>query len=278
LPIVVIGGDGSSGTTAVSCLTDTSNPPTSTTWSQVSLGGGNSNPYIFVVMPSHFYKVTGSGAGGWTEFTFNTGTWSASADLVGTRALSTNYQNTGTGFMILQIVMSGTSSGSTLSVVCDSSSTPSTLVYEMTAGGSANSSFVLIPANYYFKVTASAGSIAHWKEYSSSVACTQSANLFSTGQRAIAATTASPPSMYTAINASQKTKFVSVVFTDNSTGTTFLQTDDSIPPRTTYWSQANTSSFVRSALGFHMLFEGLIVRQDSGSISASTAWTEYTLG
>jgi hypothetical protein len=277
-PLVVVGADGTAGTTAVSCLTDASNPPTSQTWAQVSLGGGNSNPYIFVVMPGHYYKLVGSGAGGWIEYVFNTGTWTASADLVGTRALSTNYHNTGTGVMILQVVMSGTSSGSTITVVCDSSATPTTTVYQMTAGGGSNAAFVMIPPGYYYKVTASAGSISHWKEYSSDVGCVQSANLFTSGQRAIAATTATPPVMYTAVNTSRKTKFVSVVFNDGGTGTSFFQTDDNIPPRTATWAQANNTSFVRSMIGFQMMFEGLIVRQDSNVITASTAWTEYTLG
>jgi hypothetical protein len=281
-PLIMVGIDFTAGTTTpVTVLSDTVNPPVAQLWGQISFGGGNANPYIALIMPGNFYKVTGSSAGGWQEFLFNTGTFTASGDLVGSKALSTIYQNTGSGLRILQVVMSGTASGSTLSVICDANATPTTLVAEATAGGSANSTFVMIPAGYFYKVTASAGSIAHWNEFSSNVAVSQSLNLFAAGnyptRAGIISGSSAPPTPVVA-NMSGKVKFLSVIFSDGTTGTTICNVDDNLPPRWTQWQQANTGGFIRTALIVQMPLDFVQIRQDSGTISASTSWTEYTLG
>ena len=239
---------------------------------------GASNPCMFVVMPGNYYKITGTALQSWNEYLFNTGTISASGDLVGSKALSTNYQNTGSGFRIVEVVISGASSGANISVFSDTTTTPTTLVGEMSTLSSTMSIFFIVPQSYYYKVTVSSGSIAHWNEYTSSIGAVVSGNLFASNQRQMTETSSTPPAVYSSLNISSKCKFVSIIYTDGSTGTSHLYSDSLCPPLNAVWVMALSGGLPRGMLALQMPNEFIAAWQDSGSISASTAWYEYTLG
>jgi hypothetical protein len=280
-PIVVYAVDAVT-TTGTQGITDASSTPTTQVYSFLGFGSGNFNPCVFLVMPGNYYKVAGTSWQGWTEYTFNTGTWSASGDLVASRALGTVYHNTGSGVMVVAVVVSGQSAGSTITVVCDSTTTPSAQVLQQTSGQAAsNTVFFMVPPGYYYKVSNSAGTLAHWNEYSSNIPCTQSTNLFAAGSypsRSIAATGSSPAALWGVLNNSGKTRFTSITFNDGSTGTFHIFVDDQFPSKYGVWQCAMPGSSMRGGTAFQLPFEFLCAYQDGGTISASTGWFEYSLG
>ena len=278
-PLIVMMTDGANGASTVA-FTDSTTTPTTQVYSYLALGGGNANPCVFLVMPGNYYKVTGTSTGQWVEYTFNTGSFTASGDLVGTNTLSSNYQNTGSGFRIVEVVVSGQSAGGTISVFCDTTTTPSTQIFEQTSGATAsNSVFFMVPQSYYYKVTASAGTLAHWNEYTSNIPATISANLLTAfyPTRAMDETSAAPSVTWNNLNNTGKLRFTAITYNDGNTGTLHIAVDENCPPRYTPWQHSQSGSDIRGGCAFQMPMEFLAAWQDSGTVTGST-WFEYSIG
>lgn len=91
-----------------------------------------------------------------------------STQTVTSNVAGTTYHNTGSGIRIVEITVSG---ANTFSVVCDSSSTPTTTIINSSVGVSgmfafdATVTFTVLP-NYYYKLTVGSGvSINNWVEW-----------------------------------------------------------------------------------------------------------------
>jgi hypothetical protein len=267
--------------TAPIAFTDSTTTPTSVVAEIQTYSGAANQPLIFLVMPGNYYKITGTTWGGWSEFTFNTGSWSSSGDLSASRVIGTVYQNTGSGAMFVQIMTTNTTATNVLSVVCDSSSTPTQTAFsQQTIVTAGNSIFFVVPPNYYYKVSCTGTpTVAHWYEYSSGIACTATTNLLTApATRAFSVSSATPPVVYSSFNNSGKTRFLQVGFTNGSTGSLLLQIDSLCPPLlNTIAISAAGGSQIRSASGFHQPNEFASCRQDAGSITGSF-WLEYQLG
>jgi hypothetical protein len=265
---------------SVAAVTDSSASPTTQVWALQTYSGAG-NPAEFVVMPGNYYKITGSSFGSWNEYTFNTGTMTQSGDLVGSRSLGTTYHNTGSGFMIVEVVTTCIYGNGTISVDSDSSSTPTTLVYEMNSIEGSNSAFFIVPAGYYYNVPTAAGtSVVHWNEYTSSLPATMSANLFTApAQRYMVGSTGlpTPPPVYGVSNPTGHNKFVTVVWTAGGTGTAHLMSDIVMPPIQQISGFAMSGGSVGTLTGIQMPNTFLSAWRDN-SISAQTSWVEYTLG
>lgn len=266
------------GSNAVVAYTDATATPTTPVWSMNTYAGA-ATPCVFLVMSGNYYKVTGGTFDLWNEYTFNTGTWTASGDVAGSRALSTVYHNTGTGFMLVEVMVSGTAAASTLAAYCDASATPTTQVWGCATTTTTGSVFLLVPPGYYYKVTASAGSVAHWNEYTSSIAVTASANLLaSPTRRQIASQTATPPAVWSAFNSSGKCKFAAIIISYTAAGHTFnIAADENSPPVQAMCLMAGAYSSNRCGVGMQLPNEFLSAWQDGGTITGVN-WLEYTLG
>lgn len=279
-PLIVCAVDTASSAGVVA-YTDSSATPTTIVEAEYGFSGGAS-AVMFVVMPGNYYKVTGSTWYAWVEFVFNAGTMSASPNLSGSRSLSTNYQNTGSGFMIVEVYVTGASNGSVITAYSDSTSTPSTIVFQMSTDSTTLSAFLLVPAGDYYKVTASAGSVSTWFEYSSSLAAVKSANLFTApATRTLTPfSSGGPPRSF--LNWSGKCKFFSVVYTSASNGTSWFASDGNSPPMTNgsavVWAAAVQSGRVRGCYGIQMPNDFAIAYQDSDGNPTATGWYEYVLG
>jgi hypothetical protein len=268
-PLIVMAKDGNVSGSAIG-LTDSSNPPTTQVWSLQTFVAAAS-PIVFVVMPGDFYKVTGSVFGSWVEYVFNTGTMTASGDLHATKALGTNYQNTGTGFMIVQVVVSGVSDGATISAFSDSTIAPTALVYETTTAGSTLSAFFLVPPGDYYRVTASAGAVANWNEYSSSIAASKSAQLMTS--------TRSMSIGRGVLNTSGKCRLATIVYSSGSTGSGIITSDtDNCPSFVQCWGLSMSGGRVRGMVALQLPNEFLTAYQDNDTNPTQTAWYEYVLG
>jgi hypothetical protein len=280
-PLIVMYVD--SGTLAAAKgFTDASATPTTQVWGLQSFSGSGFQPAAFVVMPGNFYKITGATFGAWSEFTFNTGTWTSSGNLSGSRTLGTAAQNTGTGFMLVQVFTTNTTATNSLAVFVDSASTPVVQTFQQqTIITTGNSVLFLVPPSYFYKVTnTGTGTIASWIEYSSAIACTVSANLFTApATRSTTVSSATPPIAYSVLNNSNKCKWVAVGITNTAAGTIITQGDTNVPPLLAQWemSQAVSGTQPVSGIGLHLPNEFLAARHDTGT-NTNTFWYEYALG
>lgn len=276
-PIIVAYVDNSTTANVVG-ITDSSSTPTTVVWSNLT-NSGNSNCCIFLVMPNNYYKVTGTTWGAWREYTFNTGSWTSSGNLSGAgRVLGTNYQNTGAGAMIVQIV----STGATLPVFCDATTTPTTEIFAMSTVTTNNSVFFVVPPSYYYRVTG--GTLASWYEYSSGNIPAAFLTNTSNSSANLAASPAirrvgngSAPLAYGVPNTTGKVKFISTTFTNGNTGTTLGQSDVGMLPQTSAWQCAQNGGNTKGILAFNLPGEWFAPYQDSGT-SATSWWYELTLG
>jgi hypothetical protein len=268
-PMIVIAVDGNQSG-AQAAFTDSTTTPTTQVWSLQTFGSAATTA-IFVVMPGDYYKVTGGTFQAWNEFVFNTGTMTASGNLSASRALGTNYQNTGSGFMIVEVVVSGASDGATISAFTDATTTPSALMFETTTNGSTLSAFFMVPAGHYYKVTASAGSIASWNEYSSSINAVKSAQLMTA--------TRSMSSSRGVQNNSGKGRLVSIVFTGGTTGSGIIDiSPENCPALEMVWELSAGGGRVRGMVVLQEPGEFLTAYQDNDASPTQTAWYEYALG
>ena len=96
---------------------------------------------------------------------------SAQADVTGSRALGTVYQNTSGKMLYVSVMCSFTIGTTTITAYCDSSSTPTTVVSQQApaygSGTMVTNVFFLVPVGYYYKCSYSSGTVAltHWIEW-----------------------------------------------------------------------------------------------------------------
>lgn len=117
------------------------------------------NAALYLDGTGAFSTPAGGGGGGGSASSLFTKTLFTTSQ----RALGSVYQNT-TGLPI--IVMGWVSGGgSTLTAVCDSGSTPTTVVVEQDSSGGFGTNFMfIVPNNDYYEVTSSGGSAVAWAE------------------------------------------------------------------------------------------------------------------
>lgn len=156
---VTIAGGSGSGT-----VTHTGGGLTS---NAVILGNGSADVKAGATLPGNaalYYDGTGSfsapsgGGGGSLASLFSKKLYTTSQ-----RALGSVYQNTtGQPLIVMGWVGSG---GSTLTVVCDSGSSPTTVVVEQDSSSGFGTNFMfIVPNNDYYEVTCSGGSAVAWAE------------------------------------------------------------------------------------------------------------------
>jgi hypothetical protein len=153
------------GTTTVQALSDGSTPPT-TVVSSVSAPNANGMYLEFWVKAGDFYRVPSAGiatVSNWIELTLTKGSITDSGDIVGSKALSTVYQNL-TGSALWVAVQFGTAG--TAQFLTDASPTPATQVWSSkTSGGLNMTAMVPVLAGHYYQVTATTATLLHWHEY-----------------------------------------------------------------------------------------------------------------
>jgi parallel beta-helix repeat protein len=108
---------------------------------------------------SNFVTIAATGGGSTGLTSLFAKTWYTTSQ----RVLGNIYQNTtGQPLVVMGWVGSG---GSTLTAVCDSSSSPSTVIVEQDSSGGFGTNFMfIVPNNDYYEVTSSGGSLAGWVE------------------------------------------------------------------------------------------------------------------
>jgi hypothetical protein len=157
---------------------DSSTTPTTAVAQHWYAGSGQWAVSVFFFVPvNYYYKVNGtSGVNVSTcvEVQMNL-TLTPSSNLAGsTRALSTVYQNTTGNTIFVVAQMTGTSGN--LNGYCDTTTTPSTVVWQMqniNGGTGPNTVIIPVPNGSYYKVV-STGTLSSWVEYQINVPAVQS--------------------------------------------------------------------------------------------------------
>ena len=186
-PLIVLGGEESmSGTMIAYC--DASNPPTATVVNE-GVGFGNQwFPFCFIVPPNYYYEVVNPTGilQSWNEFQINGGSVGFSGELSGSRSVGSTYQNTSGKAMLVVVDLADSVPNELVSCICDSSPAPATTVsdYMVEAGGGSARDIVvmMVPHNYYYKITGASASVLHWNEYSLPFNAIQSAELAGAGR------------------------------------------------------------------------------------------------
>jgi hypothetical protein len=180
VPIMVaVGGNGTGNLTV---QTDSNVVPTSTVYQhQNSYASSGSMMAIFFVKPNDYYRLTGISDLATCGRFYQLPNLTASGDLSGSRALSTAYQNTTTNLMVVQVQVTGGAGGFTVTGYSDSSSTPTTVRWLNQAQAGAQTVTLVVMPSHYYKITASSGSLAGWREYQINTPATVSAPTRVTG-------------------------------------------------------------------------------------------------
>jgi hypothetical protein len=174
------------GNLTMTAKSDSNPAPTTIVASGTTENGSTcSVTLVFFVLPGNYYTVTvSSGASTtvacWREFILQRGTFTDSGDIVGSRALSTVYQNTGTSPIFVSANITGVSANSACQGLSDSTPSPTNVIHPNTQSSSGTGAvqiFFIVPPSHYYKVTAGSGSLAHWHEYTWAVGCTKSQDL-----------------------------------------------------------------------------------------------------
>lgn len=234
---------------------------------------------FFMVPPLWFYKVSGAAhLTFWTEYEILTGTLSGGTDLgpsgSSTRALATNYTNSGTNGIIALVVIN------TIPANADCQGfTNGNMTYQVNNdnGGYATQTVKLfVPAGQTYQVACATATIQTWREYD--IGCTftdpgdQTAN-FTIGAASATQNTGTQPWLIT----------VPVINNaSTASGHTFsLLSDSSNPPTTTEMQQSLRRAFSPIAhstvFGVVMPSEYALITDDTGASNVGSARL-YSLG
>jgi hypothetical protein len=198
--LVVCYFSGNSSVTVLQGITDASSSPTTVVWQMNSASSSGWAFYgMMLVLPNNYYKfapvggVTGSAIQSWVEFSLLKGSVASSGSVKASRALGTTYQNTSSSMMFVATQVSG--NGAVVTVVSDTSSSPTTQIFTQKISDSATymTTFCPVLPGHYYKVSAAGGTpvLQDWFEFTwSGVTCTRSPSLTST--RVVPSTASSP--------------------------------------------------------------------------------------
>jgi hypothetical protein len=237
-------------------------------YSNQTFGTGGGNAHYAVVPPNYYYKMTGGSLNGWLEVEFNTGTCTDSGNISGSRALNTAYQNTSGGMRIVEVSVSGVSNGATISGFSDSAAAPALEVVKNSTSFSVMSVLIIVPNNYYYKVTASAGAIQSWHEYDFNLQATQLAPSNRSVDRSLV--------MPWVLNNTDKSSIDFVKVTAPTTGTFFLTSG--VSPTHGYGpAGAYSTGRVQTAIGFTAPLQILSAWQDNSTGPTLNAWYQYLI-
>jgi hypothetical protein len=106
---------------------------------------------------------------------------SFSGDIVGSKSLSTAYQNTTSDLLFVMVDLTGESNGSANKILSDTSPSLTTPVWDQSSDGGGNAAMlgVVLP-NMYYEAVSGSGTLSHWFEYSINLASSSLGNLSST--------------------------------------------------------------------------------------------------
>ena len=275
-PIIVTGwlvGGGS----IVSGITDSSASPTTVVLEQDTSNGFGTN-FLFMVPNNNYYKVTASSGTpeAWTELEVLSGSVVFSGDLSGSRTLSTVYQNTSGKAMLVLVDLSGVGASTTVQGISDSGASPTAVVWQ-SAGvvTGAQSLWIMIPNNHYYKVICSGAAVAHWNEYSLPFNATKSID-YATLSLPLRFLQEPSPS-FQQLNIYDTDLFWSVSGTPSQQGNFAMSSGNVIPWGKTPYDNTTMSSggFSASAI-FVSLGEVYVAYQNTGSPTLDH-WWEYSL-
>jgi hypothetical protein len=302
--LVIIGMNNGSASATLSVLTDAANPPTTTVWAEDS-AASNLLPIMFLVKNNDFYKLTVSAGTpavpiAWLEYQMTTATVTDSGDLgpggTAARALATVYQNTSGSPKIVMVRITGAAT-SRLTAISDSAAAPTATVCATDTLTAIGTLFFWVPDTHYYKVTAAAGAIASWREYTiAGVTCVKSADLSTkaTANASPKRQVSSLPNnnaiaqgnsqtgfqMY--VNTTGKDVWVSPSHTGSNAGTTsrfLIDTEPAIPPQIGISQHSNGAAKARCCQGLVQPGQPYLLCLDGGSTSTATllSWFEYQL-
>jgi hypothetical protein len=268
-PLIVIGGcETSSGSMTI--LSDSSPTPTTT----ILQGHGFGNqwfPFTIIVPPGNYYEIVGTSGCSLqfeVEFTINGSPVGFSGELSGSRAVGGVYQNT-TSKAKLIVANIGASSNTTISLICDSSPSPTTIVGDSVMSNGSAYQFpmvMMVPQGYYYQITGAA-SVSNWNEYTLPFGATQSLDLGPAG-----ANTRTLSTLYT--NGAKDMWITASGQTSNLGQTTVSAAGNPSPIAQTSWS---TWPFA-DAMSWAIAQPNDIYVQTVGSPQTLTHWFEYVLG
>jgi hypothetical protein len=281
-PMLVVIGDSALSTNLVA-KSDSSATPTTVVWSMRTfstanvLGGG-----AFLVMPSHYYQVTGSTLSGWNEYTFTKGTPTSSGNISGSRALGTVYQNTSGNPMFLQVSLSGTvANTSVIDIITDSSATPTTTLYRAGTASTTASGLAIIQPGDYYKVTCSGATIVTWVEVTvSGISVTKSANLFSTASKQNGPYRMLGTSTLGFINDALASRVSFVAASVNANGTLYTAADGYSTPVQLVngiFGGSFPTNAPSTAIGVQGPYEFLSCYRDAGGTFTNIGWHEFVI-
>lgn len=176
------------GNVVFAAFVDSSSNPTT----QVYSGPGTNNGFggwalRFFVLPGQFYKITNASGtptiAVWREFTCQQGNITDSGDLVGSRSLSTVFQNNTPNTMFLIVQVQAVSISGSVFCFSDTTTNPTDQIsVESNTSNATNTitSLIIVPPGHYYKVTSASGSLLHWREYLWNIPCIKSTDLLLT--------------------------------------------------------------------------------------------------
>jgi len=265
-PMIVAYGDTANVTAA--CYTDSTTNPTTLQYASKTFTGTAWQAVMCYVKPGDYYKITGGTWGYWNEYIFNAGFFQGSANLSGSRAINTVYQNVGQGFKIVVVALGSTASGDTITAYVDGNSAATQQVMTLTSEATNNSVFFIVPAGYYYRINRSgSGTITSWFELTTPHSAVQN----------VVTSSRSPSTIYTGSNfAGDNTMFITADWPRTGTGTGFMYSDPT-GNTTGQWQQSNDNSGTPFHVqGFSMPGDKYSVKQDSAT-AVFTDFVEYTL-
>jgi hypothetical protein len=224
---------------------------------------------ISFVPNGYYYEITGTSLSviAWDEFSVVRGTLSDSAELSGSRAVSTVYRNTSGSTMFLQVQSAATTTA--ITVVSDATASPTATVWNhRPVTSSILSTFIPIPNNHYYEVTGI--TIGSWREPTLSGSVVKSVNLAATYPSLRMA-------LQSAWNTSGYSTFISVVagaVTGKYTQSFFA--DTACPPTGSDYAMEGTGTGLTSVLGVAQPWDFTYTSMD-GSTYPITAWWEWNL-
>lgn len=190
--VVVSANTGATANVTYNAYTDASNPPTTVvatiTGCNNATSGQSAIGMAFFVKPNEYYAVTISTGtatlANWKEIQLASGAFTSSGEISASRALATVYQNTSgkTRWVLAQV--QSVNASSAVQGFADTFNPPTSMVDDATHTSNAAKTvtiLMVVPNNYYYKITAATGSLLTWYEYDWAVSCTRYGNLCVTG-------------------------------------------------------------------------------------------------
>jgi hypothetical protein len=265
-------------------VTDASPTPSTVVLDQYAQSGFGTN-FFFMVSNNDYYELicVGGTSVAWVELEIITGSVTFSGELSGSRSLSTVYQNTSGGAMLVLVDLSSVGGGTTIQGISDAGASPTNVVWQSDGVSTGSQTiWMMIPNNHYYEVTCSGASVGHWNEYSLPFNASKSIDYsIAPVLRSLQAIAGSAPSTTGVQIASVgKDMFVSVSSLPSTTGNLIINSSYCSPPGTTPYdttTMSNTNSQRSAGALFVSLGEFYTARQNSGSPTLAH-WWEYTLG